>query len=139
MAKYVMIVLVGPNEGQEATFDDWHEQVHMPEILKTKGFVGAQRYHFAPFQLSSPDDDAPSDADGPERVAPWPYLVVYEIETDDLESVIDGIGAGPAPLSPPPEGAPDPRREGYFFFYQASSVQPKDALAAARRARAFGV
>jgi len=66
MPKYNMIVLSRPVEGHEEEYNDWYNNIHLPEVLGTEGFVAAQRFKLA----GGPD-------------APAPYLAIYEVESDD--------------------------------------------------------
>ncbi len=49
-------------------FHRWYDQVHIPEILRFDGFVSARRF-------------APVTDDGP-------FVTIYEMEADDLESAL---------------------------------------------------
>jgi len=69
MPGYKMIVLTRPVDGREEEFNDWYNNVHLPEVLGTDGFVAAQRFKLA----GGPD-------------APAPYLAIYEVESDDYEA-----------------------------------------------------
>ena len=73
MARYVFVVMTKPVEGQDAEFNDWYTNRHLDDVLKLEGFVAAQRFKFMPRQ---PDA----------RPSPYPYLALYEVETDDLEA-----------------------------------------------------
>ena len=64
MAKGIMVVQAAPvSPDREDEFNDWYDNVHVPEICSVPGFVSARRYRAA-------------DGSG--------YLAVYEIEADDL-------------------------------------------------------
>jgi len=52
---------------REKEFNDWYDNVHVPDILETPGFVRAVRY----------ENTNPSEGQGK-------YVAMYEIETDDL-------------------------------------------------------
>ena len=76
MAKYIMTVRSNPVAGREHEYNRWYDAHQLPELLKTPSFVAAQRYRTAPVQLP--------EYPGYERQR-YSYLVVYEIETDDIE------------------------------------------------------
>lgn len=76
MARYQMMVLSNPVEGREDEFNDWYQNVHLPQVLALKGFQSAQRLRLAR-RLA-------------EREA-WSYATVYEIETDDIDGVLRGL------------------------------------------------
>ena len=74
----VMLVLSNVAAGHdEAEFDAWYD-LHVTEVLEVPGVVGATRYRLADAQLPGSELD-------------HRYLVVYEIEADDLDGVRDRI------------------------------------------------
>jgi hypothetical protein len=75
VAKHLFVVLTNPtSEDQEAEFNRWYDEVHLPEVLQVPGFVAAQR-----FRLTH------------ETMLPMagPYLALYEMETDDPVAAAD--------------------------------------------------
>jgi hypothetical protein len=101
MAKrYRLIALTNPVEGREAEFDAWYER-HVRDILRLPGFVAAQR-HRVTFRQR-----------GAESMA-WQHLAIYEVETDDLDSVMREmdrrVGTDDVPLS----SALDAKRMAFF-------------------------
>jgi hypothetical protein len=44
MAKHVFVVFTNPVEGKEATYNDWCDNRHLPDVLDVPGFVSAQRF-----------------------------------------------------------------------------------------------
>ena len=52
---------------REDEFNDWYDNIHLPDILETPGFVSAVRY----------ENTSPAEGQGR-------FLAMYEIETDDL-------------------------------------------------------
>ncbi len=52
---------------REDEFNDWYNNIHLPDILETPGFVRAVRY----------ENTNPAEGQGR-------FLAMYEIETDDL-------------------------------------------------------
>jgi len=77
MAQGMLIVQTEPAAAAEADFNTWYDDVHVPEVLATPGFVRARRYR----ALRSPA--TPTGHEGG-----WAsYLAVYEIEgRDPLEA-----------------------------------------------------
>ena len=68
MARWINIVESNCKDlGRETEYNDWYDNVHMPNVLATPGFVSAARY-----EISSPQEGRGK------------YIAVYEIETDDL-------------------------------------------------------
>lgn len=76
MPRYKMVVLSHPVEGREAEFHDWYQNVHLDQVLACKGFKSAQRFRLARNMM-------PREA--------WPHLAIYEIETDDIDAVLDEV------------------------------------------------
>ena len=44
MAKHVLLVFSNPTEGAEEDYNRWYDEVHLPEVVQTDGFVSAQRF-----------------------------------------------------------------------------------------------
>ena len=82
MPRHIMTVRSNPVAGREAEYNEWYDRHHLPDLLATPTLVAAQRYRLAPVQL-------------PDRagyVKPrHTYMVVYEIETDDLGRTRDQL------------------------------------------------
>lgn len=76
MPLYKMLILSRPSAGREAQYDDWYQNVHLEQMLRLKGFTAAQRFKL---QRSLGDRQA------------QPYAAIYEIETDDLDSVLEEL------------------------------------------------
>jgi hypothetical protein len=70
MAKHLLLVFSGPTEGAEDEYNRWYNDIHLPEVVATDGFVSAQRFKF--------DDGAPG-------VVEQRYLAIYEVDTDDVQ------------------------------------------------------
>jgi hypothetical protein len=69
MASWLLVIesnCIDP--GREQEFNDWYNNVHIPDIFETKCFVKAARY------------ELPNPPEGKGK-----YLAVYEIESDDLD------------------------------------------------------
>jgi len=56
---------------REQEFNEWYDNVHLPDILETPGFVRAIRY----------ENTNPAEGQGK-------FIAIYEIETDDLASTL---------------------------------------------------
>ena len=72
MARYTYVVHTNPSEGQEQEYNRWYDEVHIPEVLQVPGFVSASR-----LAIAQPDAEAP-----------YRYLALYEMETNDLEATM---------------------------------------------------
>ena len=76
MSRYVLVVFTNPVEGREDEYNDWYQNVHLGDVVAVKGFKSAQR-----FRLVKPLNDQKA----------YPYLAIYEIETDDIEAALDDM------------------------------------------------
>lgn len=85
MSHYKLMVLSQPLAGREDEYHCWYEDVHLQQMLALQGVQSAQR-----FRLARPL--------GERRT--WPYLAIYEVETDDLDAMLRELGrrAGTAQL-----------------------------------------
>ena len=85
MAKYLLVALNGPTkgEGDEAAYNDWYSNVHVPDLLQVAGVQWARRFKVLNCKR-----------------ADWPYLAVYEIETDDPGAVMAELETKPRPFTP---------------------------------------
>ena len=85
MPKYLLIALNGPTEGEgdEATYNDWYNSVHVPDLLSLDGVKSARRYK----KVRGNRID-------------WPYAAVYEIETDDIDRVMGQMATDIRPFTP---------------------------------------
>lgn len=149
MAKYLFITMSTPADGHEVELDEWHEKVHMRETINAPGWLGGQRYHLAEAQLNRETGILPGDPDAapPATLDPFPFLIVYELETDDLEATIDEFYDEHVNMQARPEGSFGDRI--YYAFYRATSehmesppethplVKPKNAEKAAEFAKAL--
>lgn len=64
MARYKMLVLSNPIDGQDDEFNSWYDNVHLPDVFRVPGVIGAER-----FRMRSGDG--------------WKYLAIYELDCDD--------------------------------------------------------
>lgn len=81
MAKYVLMVLTRPaSPEREDEFNQWYTETHIREVTDAPGFTGARRLKLV---------DAFKSPQTPEQ----PYLALYEVETDDIGSVLAEVGA----------------------------------------------
>ena len=69
VAKYIMVVSTNPTDGKEAEYNDWYDNIHIPDVCDVPGMVGGERWKAVPeLCMSQP---------------PRPYLAIYEIESDN--------------------------------------------------------
>jgi len=90
-AQHIFIALTNPAPGREAEFNQFYDEVHVPDVLGSPGWVAAQRYRLSSEQR-------------PGQSPPWMYLAVYEVTCPDGEIL------APLKLRPDvgPHGRPQP-------------------------------
>ena len=72
MAHWVNIVETNCSDpSREKEFNDWYDNIHMPDVLASPGFLASQRYV----------SKEPVKGRGK-------YLTVYDLETDDIEKTM---------------------------------------------------
>ena len=72
MAHWVNIVETNCSDpSREKEFNDWYDNIHMPDVLATPGFLSSQRYVC----------EEPVKGRGK-------YLTVYDLETNDIEKTM---------------------------------------------------
>ncbi len=75
MAKYLQVVALNCTEPEkEGEFNEWYNNIHLPDILETPGFQRATRW----------ENTNPGEGDAK-------YLALYEIETEDIESTMKAL------------------------------------------------
>jgi hypothetical protein len=62
-----------PKEGREAEYHDWYQNSHLAQVMQLPGFKAGQRYKMA----------APLTED-----ESFPFLAIYDVETDDIQAVL---------------------------------------------------
>ena len=82
MPRYKLVVLTSAVEGRDEEFNDWYQNTHLRDVVDIPGVTSARR-----FRMTMPLKET---ADGPK---PFPYLAIYEVETDDIKSVIDDLNS----------------------------------------------
>ncbi len=69
MEQWILLVYTNCTDpSREQEFNDWYDNVHLPDVLETAGFVGSTRY-----ATNNPSADTGN------------YLATYEIETEDID------------------------------------------------------
>ena len=77
MAKFKMIALTTPVAGMEAEFNEWYQNIHLPELTAIAGMTGAQRYKLVTKLMGSDTN---------------PWLAIYDIECDDPMAFLGAMG-----------------------------------------------
>lgn len=102
MASQYFVVLTNPVEGKEDEYNDWYDNIHLPDVLKVPGVRSAQRFRLGDVQRSP----APH---------PWLYLAIYEVEDDMVQTVVDEIAKRAGTPVMPLSDALDGDRLSWFF------------------------
>jgi hypothetical protein len=88
--RYKWLVFTNCDPDHHAEYNQWYDEIHIADLLRIPGIVKATRSNLSPFQTHM-------DAEGihlvrPERIgAKFPYLAVYEFETDDPNAVLQAV------------------------------------------------
>jgi hypothetical protein len=77
--KYRFMVFSSPVDGKEDTYVKWYEGQHIHDLLRIPGFVAAQFFKLSDTQYAG--------------TQPQRYLMIWEIETDDLPAVFADVKA----------------------------------------------
>lgn len=78
MARHVFVIVGDALPPEKAKlYEDWYLNTHMADILAMPGMVSGQRF------LLQPNANDPETQPG--------HLVIYEVETDDLEGYVAEI------------------------------------------------
>ncbi len=80
-SKYTFVVLSNPTAGNEAEYNRWYNDQHLPDVLNVPGFVRAQRFKLSDAQMAG-------EADKTHR-----YLALYEIETDNVAAALKDLAS----------------------------------------------
>jgi hypothetical protein len=79
MSSYLFVVLTNPVAGSnDAEFNRWYDERHIPDVLNVPGIVAARRFEAA--------DTQPETGERTQS-----YLALYNVETDDLQGVLDQL------------------------------------------------
>ena len=73
MPKYKMLVFTNPTKGgDEANYNKWYNEQHIPDVCRIEGFTGAQRFK--------------NTIDGITN-----YLAIYEVDAPDAAAAIANL------------------------------------------------
>ena len=92
MARFDLVVLSRCTPGEEAAYEDWYANQHLPDVCRIEGVVSARltkvRYQ-KDYDLNCP---------------PYGYLTIYEMDGEDPNKIMESIpavsGTDAMPLSP---------------------------------------
>ena len=90
--KTLFLVLSNPSAGKEDEYNEWYDNVHVPEVLATPGMVSAQRYSLCETEIAKASGAEPTHR----------YLCVYEMKGDPdtvMASVGEAVASGAMHMS----------------------------------------
>jgi hypothetical protein len=90
MGRHTWLVLTNSEPGREEEFNRWYNDVHVPDLLRVPGVVGAFRCRLADLQ-TKPNSDGIAIVATEQAGLQYRYVAVYSIETDDLETVLKTV------------------------------------------------
>ncbi len=85
MPKYSFVVRTNCTPGDEVEFNKWYDEVHIPDLLRIPGVVGAYRGHLASAQ-SDPEVLVRS-----KKGQEYEFLAIYKFDTDDVAGILAEI------------------------------------------------
>ena len=71
--RFIQVVFSNPAEGKDDEFNEWYDNVHIPELLAVPGMLSAQRYALHDAKIYRMEGGKP-----PEHR----YCLIYEMEGD---------------------------------------------------------
>jgi hypothetical protein len=86
--KFIQIVYSNPLQGRDEEFNEWYDNVHVPQLLAVPGMLSAQRYTL----LDSEMYRAPGGRPPEHR-----YAIIYEMEGDVdaiMQKIQEAVAAG---------------------------------------------
>ena len=104
MARYVMVVPSAAKPGREDDYNEWYDSRHIHDICAIPGVISGRRFTA---EAASPNP------------TPAKYMAIYEIETDDITSVLAGMGQRAAAGEMPMTDALD-LDTAQIWFYKAN-------------------
>jgi len=81
MAKRLMVALSNAAEGRDEDFNDWYENVHIPDVCSIEGVLSATRY----------------EVEGDNPAVPHRYLTIYELGREGaavMADIVEGMSSG---------------------------------------------
>ena len=68
-----------PEQDQE--YNDWYDDVHIPEVCSVAGIVSARRFKLSTVQRNLVDASTPR------------YVAIYDLDAPDIQPIADELGA----------------------------------------------
>lgn len=86
--RYKFVALVNCKDGQDAVFNAWHSNTHLPEVVRAAGFIHGERFKLV------------DGTNGDNTL--YRYLVLFEGEGDPMEALTKlgaAVGSGEIHMS----------------------------------------
>lgn len=100
MSKHIFVVFTNALPGQDREFNEWYTDRHIPDALRLPGIVAAQRFTLSDIQRMN---------------APYKYLAIYEIQTNDLSMTMQTLGQRIGTSEMPLSNSLDPVRSSWIY------------------------
>jgi hypothetical protein len=120
MAPMTFLAFTSPAPGREEEFHTWYRDQHLHEVLSVPGILSARRWEYR----TSLDGTGPE----PEHT----HLVIYEVDTDDVEATKAALVAAQSGWQSGTERGRGPGVQAWFFAPLGDLVVSPNALADAR-------
>ena len=86
--KFIQIVFSNPLPGRDDEFNEWYDNVHIPQLLAVPGMLSAQRYTLRDSEMyRAPGGFVPEHQ----------YAIIYEMEGDVdaiMQKIQEAVAAG---------------------------------------------
>lgn len=79
MPTATLLVFSDAVRGQESEYNDWYDDIHIPDVLRLPGVVSARRFRLSAEQLDP--------ALGPTT----DYVAIYELDVEDLGTLREAL------------------------------------------------
>lgn len=66
MTKRLMVIMSDATGGRDGAFNDWYDNVHIPDVYSIEGVLSATRY----------------EIEGDDTAAPQRYMTIYELDRE---------------------------------------------------------
>lgn len=112
MPEHLMVIYTNAVEGREKEYSDWYTERHMPDLLKIPGIKSARRFKLAGDQLAPPREA-------------YGFAALYQIDTDDLGTVLETIRSWAGTEKMPRSDAMGPGQQAMVFTPITDTLLPK--------------
>jgi hypothetical protein len=92
MKKFTWLVMTNCDPAHESEFNAWYDDVHLGDLLNIPGVVGARRAQLTGVQAKFVDGIL-TLCDSKSIDAKFRYLAFYNIESDEVASVLETVKA----------------------------------------------